>query len=190
MAQLFAPTSTVYSGAKVGIRYPFLGRYWLGCAPRHKCVTASCPELAFTGKARCYGEIFRIYKKQGSGIIRIGDEVGLYYVSTAQWLSAWDSDGGVSSCPGLPSSYYGMNTPPGRCRGENFKVYAYGKSEGQALEDKDTIRLYYPHGGNEWFSLWGGTAHKATCVGATCPPPDSGYDSCRGEVFEIRKLNF
>jgi hypothetical protein len=71
-----------------------------------------------------------------------------------------------------------------------FKVYAQGKSVGGALEDKDTIRLYYPHGGNEWFSLWGGTAHKATCPGAAYPPPASKYESCEGEVFEIRKLNF
>ena len=175
----------------MGIKYPYVGQCWLGCWDRHKCVTASCPGLTFQAeKAHCYGEIFRIYKRRGSGTIRIGDEVGLYYIHTKQWLSAWDNDGGVSSCPGAPSPTLGMNTYSWRCGGEIFRVYALGKSVGEALEDKDTIMLNYKYEFNKWFSLWDGTAHKATCPGAAYPPPASKYESCEGEVFEIRKLNF
>jgi hypothetical protein len=179
----------IRSGMKVGLRYE--GIKWLGCWSRHKCGTASCPGLMFTAdQAHCGGEIFRMYKRRGSGTIRIGDEVGLYYLGSKTWMSAWDNDGGVSKCPGEPSIDFGMNTVPGKCRGEVFKVYAEGKSLGTPLNNKDYIMLHYPHGGNQWYSLYGGTSHKATCPGSSYPPPTSKYQKCGGEVFELWKLNF
>jgi hypothetical protein len=186
-----AGCNTITSGTKVGIKHLEQGGHWLGCKPVHKCNSNSCPGLTFPAeKAHCEGEIFSIYKKQGSGIIRIGDEVGLYYIHTREWVSLWDNDGGVVDCPGLPSPTLGMNTLPGQCLGEVFRVYAHGKAVGEPLEDKDTIMLNYKAGGEQWFSLWKGTSRKDDCPGAALPPPTSRYETCPGEVFEIRKLDF
>ena len=176
----------------MGIKYLHAGK-WLGCSHKHGhfCYNSGCPGLTFPAeKAHCFGEIFRIYKRRGSGLIRVGDEVGIYYIHTGKWVSAWDRDGGLSGCPKLPSHRRGMNVPLGRCKGELFKVYALGKSKGMPLEDKDTILLNYPHGFNEWYSLWNGRSRKSSCPGAAYPPPESKYESCRGETFEIRELNF
>ena len=169
--------------------YLQLGGHWLGCANKHRCAPASCPGLTFPAeRAHCGGEIFRIYKRRGSGTIRVGDEVGLYYVNGRDWMSCWGSVCGRSPCPGAPSYTYGMNT--WRCGAEVFKVYAQGKSVGGALEDKDTIFLNYKYGFNLWFSLAGGYGRKLPCPGAAYPPPTSKYETCGSEVFEIRKLNF
>jgi hypothetical protein len=181
----------IYSGNKVGLRYPYQTVYWLSCYHQVRCERSNCPGVLFsTGQAHCSGEIFRMYKRRGSGTIRIGDEVGLYYLGSKTWMSAWDNDGGVSKCPGEPSIDFGMNTVPGKCKGEVFRVYAVGKSLGEPLNNKDYIMLHYPHGGNQWISLNGGTMRKITCPGSSYPPPESKYQACAAEVFQVWKLNF
>ena len=175
----------------MGIKYLQKGGHWLGCANKHRCAPASCPGLTFPAeRAHCYGEIFQIYKRKGSGIIRIGDDIGLYYIHGRDWMSCWVSVCGRSPCPGAPSPTLGINTYIWQCGAEVFKVYAQGKSVGEPLEDKDTIFLNYKPGYNKWFSLSGGFGRKAPCPGPACPPPTSKYEICTGEVFEIRKLNF
>jgi hypothetical protein len=137
----------------------------------------------------CWGEIFRIYKRRGSGTIHIGDDIGLYYNYGRDWMSCWGSVCGRSSCPGAPN-YLGMNVFPWQCRGETFRVYALGKRVGELLEDKDIIFLNYKYGSHQWFSLYNGYGRKLPCPGNVYPPPTSKYVNCASEVFEIRKLNF
>lgn len=182
---------TVISGNTVGIKYPAKGGHWLGCWPQFKCVPASCPGEHFPPeKQTCAGEIFQIYKRKGSGKIKVGDDVGLYYIHAKKWVSAWGIDGGVASCPGAPSSKFGMNIEADQCGGEVFRVYAKDKSIGENVRDDDYIMLNYKYGGHAWFTLWMGYSHTASCPGGAYPPPDFKYQECKGEVFQIKKLYF
>jgi hypothetical protein len=186
-----ANCDVITSGTKVGIKYPVQGEHWLGCWPKHKCEAAGCPGLIFPAdKQTCVGEIFRIYKRKGSGNIQVGDEIGLYYITADEWVSAWDFNGGVSGCPGSPSYIFGLDIASDECQGEIFRVYALGKSVGEDVRNNDFIMLNYKHGGHEWLSLWGGSSRKSTCPGGSYPPLANKYQNCQGEAFQVVKLNF
>jgi hypothetical protein len=175
----------------VGIKFPAEGEHWFGCWAKHNCRTANCPGLLFPAdRKNCAGEIFRMYKRRGSGNIRVGDEIGLYYITAKEWVSAWDFNGGVSGCPGSPSSTLGLNIPSNQCQGEIFRVYALGRSIGEDVRNGDFIMLNYKHGGHEWLSLRFKFVSKSTCPGGGYPPPAYKYQECDGSSFQVIKLNF
>ncbi|CAI8020927.1 hypothetical protein GBAR_LOCUS12466, partial [Geodia barretti] len=124
---------------------------WLGCAG-HPCGGAPCPRLIFTGAEwnNCWGEVFQIYRALGPGAIQSGDFVGLYYGRTRQWFSLSGNSGHTETCPGSVDPVTGFDHLHKWfiCGGEVFRIYAYGKNDGAALDEEDDIVLYYPAGGS------------------------------------------
>ena len=64
--------------------------------------------------------------------------------------------GGRHPCPGTPTSAHGFANQDKWliCFGEVFRIYAKGKSIGQAIRDHDDIFLYYVNA-NKWVGLVG-----------------------------------
>ena len=154
-----------------------------------KCATTrACPRAFFsaTDWNKCSGEVFRIYKPQ-TGEIHVGDLVGIYYPhQRGRWFSCWVSQCAKATCPGNPTSRYGFSKADKwyECDGEVFKIYVYGKNNGDRVTSGDLITLYYIKEKN-WVN--GGTNMvKDTCVGSA-PPGPSQYDNCAQESFIIIK---
>ena len=136
----------------------------------------------------CWGEVFRIYRRNGPGTVTAGDYVGIYYPrESGKWLGCAGSQCGKAGCPGQPSQH-GFQSPSkwSQCWGEVFRIYARGKSIGDSIHAHDQIMLYYVRGSN-WFALSHNVAHHETCPGRVLPPPNSRYEPCWGENFEIWK---
>ena len=139
----------------------------------------------------CWGEVFKIYRFLGPGDVRVGDIVGIYYPrEDGLWLGCAADDCVKANCPGTPDTQYGMSDDEKwfTCWGEVYKIYAHQKSEGDAIEDRDHVTIYYLQG-NDWIGLVNDEpADHRTCPGTTRedrPPDDAKYNQCWGEVFEI-----
>ena len=132
----------------------------------------------------CRNVLFRVYRMNGPGYVCVGDAVGLYYIQGRNWFSMAGGTGHRHPCPGTPTSAHGFANQDKWliCFGEVFRIYAKGKSIGQAIRDHDDIFLYYVDA-NKWVGLVGDNpADHRTCPGAVHPPPDSRYDVCWGGV--------
>lgn len=182
-----SPLYTVRSGQQVAIKMT-LRNHWFGCRG-HWCSAQSCPARFFTtSKSRCWGEVFTIYSRHARGRpIKVGDQVGLYFNRQRKWFGCSHRYCGKYTCPGNPSHHYGFQHPTKwrHCGGEIFKIYAMGKCNGHTISHKDAIMLRI---GSKWVSMAAGTMDKRTCPGHYQPPPNSKFDQCPGEAFEIFKI--
>ena len=130
---------------------------------------------------------FQIFHSNGLGVIRVGDYVALYFPTAKKWFSMYRNQGHLQiQCPGLPNKIYGFHREDSwqYCGSEVFRIYAEGKKNTDIIEDGDTITLYYPCG-KQYLKLGAGTPILNSCPGGP-PPRATAYDSCVGEVFEIR----
>ena len=184
----FLNCTGVYHGNTLAIQTTT--RYlWLGCA--YHCGTYPCPGVYFDGAdwiSRCGGEIFRIYRMDGPGYVRVGDYIGIYYPAANRWLGCANTNCGKYDCPGSPTSSYGFSSQEKwyRCGGEVFRIYAKNKGTGSVIYSYDDVMFYVGNG--EWLSLLPHeNAVKRPCPGSVRPPPAEKYDVCGGEVFNIKK---
>lgn len=160
----------------------------MGCAGGH-CGKAGCPNLFMDEWAHCWGEVFRIYRALGTGAVRVGDLVGIYYPrEPGKWLGCAGQTCGKATCPGHPTSAYGFSHHEHwyRCYGEVFKIYARGRNNGDIIRHEDDIALYYVQAG-DWVSHSSSSIYRNPCIGNNRPPSYNLYDRCWGEIFKIWK---
>ena len=178
---------TTAHGATVGFQPVYSKRNWLGC-PDATCYKKSCPNLIMEGSdwTKCWGEVFRIYRKKGPGVVLAGDLVGIYYPREKKWLSLSGGLGQKQTCPGNPSSAYGFSSYVkwAQCYGEVFGIFARGRTLGTAITEGDYITLYYVHD-KKWVGLVEDYVDLRTCPGEEAPPADDRYDVCWGEIFQL-----
>ena len=137
----------------------------------------------------CFGEVFRIYRASGTGQVRVGDLVGLYYPATAGiWLGCTGNTCPRSSCPGQATTAHGFASEENwyTCCSEVLKIYANGKANGDAINSGDDIMLYSLDLGR-WVAQGDGDTTTTTCAGTTRPPPAAKFDECYKETFKIWK---
>ena len=138
---------------------------------------------------RCWGEVFRIYRKSGPGAVRVGDTIGIYYPrEPGKWFGCPHRFCGKLTCPGIPHKQHGFSSPKKWriCGGEVFRIYARGKRLRALINSRDHVFLYYPNG-RKWVGLVSRKPDLRTCPGRVFPPPMNKYDRCWGEVFELTR---
>ncbi|CAI8020925.1 hypothetical protein GBAR_LOCUS12465, partial [Geodia barretti] len=113
--------------------------------------------------------------------------VGLYYGRTRQWFSLSGNSGHTETCPGSVNSVTGFDHLHKWfiCGGEVFRIYAYGKNDGAALDEEDDIVLYYPAGGSyARFPSNGGVGVHACPLGQL-PPASDKFDHCLENLIKV-----
>ena len=137
---------------------------------------------------RCYGEVFKIYRRNDRGRVRVGDLIAISYPhETGKWFGCPGRLCCKADCPGHScNSKSGFSAPHKwkQCWGEVFKLYARGKRVGSYIYSNDHVMLYYVRGRN-WIGLVGRYPDHHSCLGKRLPPPNHKYDSCWGEVFDV-----
>jgi len=166
----------------------YVRNLWLSCGGS-KCDRRPCPRMEMSGGDwhRCWGEVFRIYRSKGPGLVRSGDTVGLYYPrEPGRWLGCPHAKCGKYSCPGHPNYRFGFASRSkwGHCGGEIFYIYARNKRKGSVIRSNDDIALNYGRRA-QWLSQCGGNAIKRSCLGRAFPPPQNKFDGCACETFTI-----
>ena len=183
------PSTAVFQGDTVAFQPLYDKNRWLGC-PATQCDKRTCPRLFMEDADwnRCWGEVFQIYRRDGPGVLRVGDVVGIFYPREKNWLSLYRGTGHKSPCPGAPSIAHGFSSAAkwNQCWGEVFQIYAKGKTHGTIINDGDSITLLYIRSGR-WVGLVNTNVDLRTCPGRVRPPPDDRYDVCWGEIFELVK---
>ena len=59
----------------------------------------------------CAGEVFKIYRASGTGAVRVGDLVGIYYPhESGRWLDCSSDNCAKGTCPGTPTTAHGFAT--------------------------------------------------------------------------------
>ena len=175
-------------GSTIALQPVYDKRNWLGCTGA-TCRTEACPNLYMEGDdwGNCKGQVFQIYHICGSGEIKAGDAVGIYYPKEQKWFGCSGTNCGKATCPGQLTAEYGFANLDKwfNCWGEVFIIYARGKEIGESITAQDHVILYYIRGGN-YIYVGTHTGH-ATCPGTVRPPPDEKFDRCWGEILEIWK---
>ena len=174
-------------GHRIGLQ-TYVRNLWLSCAGS-KCDRRSCPRMELSGSDwhHCWGEVFRIYRSKGPGLVRNGDYVGIYYPrQPGRWLGCPHPKCGKYACPGHPNNRFGFSSRSkwGRCGGEVFIIYARDRPNRAPIRSNDDVALYLARM-NQWLSQCGGNTIKRTCLGRARPPSRSKYDSCACETFTI-----
>lgn len=137
---------------------------------------------------KCTENVFRIYHSNGKGAIRVGDYVAFYFPVANKWFSMYQNVGHLQfQCPGNPHEIYGFHREDSwqHCGAEIFRIHSAGKHDGQIIKDRDPITLYFPDE-DEYLRLDTTNPSISTCPGNDFPPTPPAYDTCIGEVFEIR----
>ena len=137
---------------------------------------------------RCWGEVFKIYRRKGRGRVKVGDYIAISYPrEIGKWLGCAGRLCGKAGCPGHScNSRSGFSSPRkwNQCWGEVFKMYARGKRVGAPIYSHDHVMLYYVRG-RDWVGLVGRHPDHRGCPGKRLPPPNHKYDRCWGEVFDL-----
>ena len=137
--------SALQSGSTIGLQ--LYNQRWLSLAPSLS-TSASCPGTVFNTDdwTRCWGEVFQIYRMKGSGTVRSGDTVGIYYPREKNWFSMSTGRGHKEGCPGTPNINTGFNKDNLwlQCWGEVFIVYAEGKSNGEEIKAGNRLAFFFP----------------------------------------------
>ena len=143
-----------------------------------------CPTQCFDGCwTLCYGEVFQIYRIEGSGNVHSGDTVGIYYPPENNWFTTFDGQGHKSVCPGNPNIKTGFNQHHlwYICPGAVFQVFATGKNNGEQIMEKDRVAIYYPANlSHVRFSATGATLSQCMREKSSnsIMPSDKAFDEC------------
>jgi len=110
---------------------------YLKCPPSGSgdCSRSTCPGMNMdtTDWTNCGENVFRIYHKNGPGIIRVGDYVAFYFPTARKWFSMYRDEGHLQiECPGVPNRIYGFHREDSweYCGSEVFRIYAEGYLSG------------------------------------------------------------
>ena len=159
------------------LRLQFLGdrNAWLGC-PGSVCDLRTCSSdnnnyRYFDG--RCWGEEFQIVGEGTHGSsIKSGQRIRLRYLHEHNtWMGCpYNNRCDKRTCPGTTAQ--GSDFSSSRCWGEDFKIYARGRTNGQTIYNGDVVMLYYIHD-RRYVAIQGqNNGHNTSlnfCPGATPP---------------------
>lgn len=135
--------TAIYQGNNVAFQ-SYHRAYWFSCAPNPCSSRHTCPGFSIGGTewTNCWGEVFRFYRARGSGRVRVGDVVGVYYpTQPGKWLGCSGGNCAKATCPGTPSTTYSFQNREKWtvCPGEVFVIYAQGKTVGSVINEHDII---------------------------------------------------
>ena len=165
--------SAIYQGNKVAFQ-SYHRAYWLSCYVSPCKSRYTCPGFSFSGSewtSSCTSEVFQFYRAAGSGVLRVGDVVGVYHPQEqGKWLGCSGGNFVKATCPGRPSTTYGFQNREKWtvCPGEVFVIYAQGKTVGSVINEHDIIMLYYLIG-NQWVDLANTNVARGSGPGTTHP---------------------
>ena len=173
------------------LRLRFLGvpDMWLGCSfsvcDMRDCPTDSGRPWDFN---RCTGEVFQIFGQGGypGSVIRSGQHIMLKWPRAHNnWIGCKNNHRCYkTTCPGSITQARGRFS---RCDGENFTIYARGKSDGDTIYDEDVVMLYVNvHRG--YVSIQGRFDGDDTSVNfcpGLAPPTRLRFDICPKNTFQI-----
>ena len=178
------------------LKLQFLGAKdaWLGChdhGPSTLCILTNCPSIYYNRNFEyCWGENFQII---GEGVIhhsiKSGQKIRLRYLNEHNtWMGCpYNNTCDKRTCPG--TSAQGSDFRNTRCWGEDFTIYARGRTNGQIIYNGDVVMLYYQYEGR-YVSIQGQYNEDPTslnfCPGVA-PPPYLSYGICSNNAFRIHK---
>ena len=185
-------TNDILHGNTIAFQLADTLQVWVACYV-HPCYFDTCPGVFMNNQEwnRCYGQVFQIFRKNGPGVVRVGDVIGLHYPRIpGTWFGCAGAECTRASCPGIPNNKYGFQNQNRwtQCWGEVFKIYGGGKPVGAPIHDQDPIFLYYVRGDN-YIGMPYGVLNHRPCPG-TWGKPNPGppaYEHCVAELFQIVK---
>ena len=182
--------TAIYQGNNMAFQ-SYHRRKWFSCAPNPCRSTHTCAGFAISGTEwrSCWGEVFRFYRARGSGAVRVGDVVGVYYPrEPGKWLGCSGGNCVKATCPGTPSTTYGFQNSEKWtvCVGEVFVIYAQGKRVGSVINERDIIMLHYLIG-NQWVNLANTIVARGSGPGRTRPPSAATYERNWSYTLEVWK---
>ena len=159
---------------------------WLSCSD-DVCDLRSCPYNGHYIKSltACKGELFRILVENG-GTVESGEKVR-FFIETRKWLGCPLNDRcDKKTCPGTFSQGAKFN----RCGGEDFRIYARGRTNGETVLNGDLVMIHLPAFGSKYISIQGYNESSDTsmnyCPGKV-PPSYDDFTTCSNNVFRIYK---
>ena len=156
------------------------------------CDLRSCPYNGHYIKSltACKGELFRIVVENG-GTVESGEQLR-FFLETRKWLGCpartyCDKRG----CPGTFSQGTKFQLQVSkRCSGENFRIYARGRTNGETVLNGDLVMIHLPGYGSKYISIQGYNESSDTsmdyCPGKV-PPSYDDFTTCSNNVFRIYK---
>lgn len=149
------------------------GCYYFDCGQYH----FSYPEWR-----ECYNAVFKVYRRDGEGVLRVGDYIGFIQFSTNEWIQCPGDSCLLGNCPGVPNDYDGFEDPSKWCECDDyaFRLAAYNKTIGQPIYPNDVVMIFQPKS-RTYIDING---DKTTCPGTTFPPALEAYEECvQGSYF-------
>ena len=182
----------VVQGSTIALQSVFDKRTWMSCFT-DDCKKSGCPKLYMDPDdwTNCWGEVFQIYRQDGTGNILVGDVIGIHYPREhGQWFSMYEGKGHKNECPGAPNLNTGFSSPNkwSDCWGETYRIYARGQDGNvkpalQPIQEHDIIMLCLSK--EHKFVSFSDVFGLNTCPMGSVPPPANKYDECWGEVAEL-----
>lgn len=150
---------------------------------RSTCSSSGCGHylLSYDEWKECYNEVYKIYRRDGEGVVRVGDYVALLQYKTNQWLQCLEKSCQLGTCPGSPSNDDGFEDSSKWCDCSEylFRMSAYNKTIGQVVYPGDVVMIYQPNV-KEFLSIRG---HTSTCRSSAFPPTLDQYETCSESSF-------
>ena len=160
---------------------------WLQCTTKG-CNRGRCGGrlLDFDEWRACHGQVYKIYRRDGLGVVRVGDYISLIQYKTYQWMDCDSRRCGLSNCGGRPSIQDGFEDSGKwcECSGSSFRITAYNKTIGNPVYAGDPVMLYST-ADRSYILLGSNDVTKTICPGPVFPPPLDSYDKCYGATFRL-----
>ena len=158
---------------------------WLGCNTRG-CGSSTCGGrlLDFDEWRSCYEQVYKIFRRDGPGVVRVGDYISLLQFHTDQWLDCEPQSCALSRCGGEVSSIgFDERSKWCECSGSAFRMFSFNKTIGTPIYGGEAVMLYSVTEGS-YISLEHDVG-KTTCPGEHFPPPGDKFDECIDAVFRL-----
>ena len=159
---------------------------WLSCLDS-KCDLRSCSVTKYQYfDGQCHGEEFQIISNDTNySTIKSGQEIRLRYLHELRtWMTcSGNTHCSKTTCPGTSAQGSDFN----RCKGDLFRIYAQGKTNGEVIYNGDVVMLYYIRFGKYVYirgEYNGDDTSLSFCPG-TAPPAYLSFGLCSKTVFRI-----
>jgi hypothetical protein len=181
------PPPVVQSGYFLALQTMADSGSWLECTS-HGCSRGTCGGrlLDWDEWRDCHGQVFKIFRRDGHGVVRVGDYVSMIQFKTSQWLDCDSHTCRLSNCGGNPSIEDGFEDSARwcDCHGSSFRIAAYNKTIGTPIYAGDAVMLYGTSD-RSYILLGSSDCTKTICPGSVFPPSLDSYDKCYGATFRL-----
>lgn len=180
------PPPVVESNWFVAFQAMTESEHWLGCNTRG-CGTSTCGGrlLDFDEWRNCYGQVFKVYRRDGPGAVRVGDYVSFLQFRTDLWLDCESQNCALSRCGGeVSNTGFDDRSKWCECSGSAFRLASFNKTIGTPIYGGEPVMLYSVTE-DSYISLGLQVASKTTCPGSRFPPPGDRFDECSHAVFRL-----